>query len=100
MEQLAVRFKTQDLATQFKEVFEDCQEKLKNAPSSTAPASTAPASTAPAATEGSDEKKTEESKPKDVTSGGKQPSLGAMFKPKAGQWECQVNKMDLHVNNL
>ncbi len=86
MEQLAVRFKTQDLATQFQEVFEDCQEKLKNAP-----ASTAPASTAPAATEGLDEKKTEESKPKDVASGGKQPSLGAMFKPKVGQWECQVN---------
>ncbi len=80
MEQLAVRFKTQELATQFKEVFEDCQEKLQNPPASSA-------GKPPPLTE---EKKTDSSKTKDSSSG-KQPSLGSMFKPKAGSWECQVS---------
>ncbi len=81
MEQLAVRFKTQELATQFKEVFEDCQEKLQNPPASSAVKP-------PALTD--EKKKTEASKTKDSSSG-KQPSLGAIFKPKAGSWECQVS---------
>ena len=71
-EHFAIRFKNLKIATDFKEVFESCQKDLReNKP------------TTP---------KTPDSAPKlDKTKADstKTQSLAAMFKPKAGSWECE-----------
>ena len=64
LEQLAVKFKSTELAQKFKEAFEEARKKE--------------AVPVIQSVVGRDTKKTEKS----------QPSLAEMFKPKPGQWEC------------
>ncbi|XP_046559569.1 E3 SUMO-protein ligase RanBP2-like isoform X2 [Haliotis rubra] len=79
MEKLAIKFKTPELACQFKECFEKYQNMLEDSPVKPIPEAI-----------GSSEVAEKKEDPK-----GKK-SLADMFKPKTGSWECQgcycVNK--------
>ena len=77
-EQLAVKFKSGEVAENFREVFEKCQKDLREKPSG-------------------GEKVTNKKDTVVKSDNKSQPSLGEMFKPKAGQWECQVNSLDTFI---
>ena len=83
-EQLAIKFKTPEQAIVFKDVFEDCQAKLRESEQS----------------EGEKPKSVpEKSSSEKMEKAEGTPSLASQFKPKAGSWECQacyvVNKEEV-----
>ncbi|XP_067669536.1 RANBP2-like and GRIP domain-containing protein 8 isoform X2 [Haliotis asinina] len=73
MEKLAIKFKTPELACQFKECFEKSQNMLEDSTVKPAPEAI-----------GSSEVAEKKEDPK------AQKSLADMFKPKTGSWECQA----------
>ncbi|KAL5004271.1 hypothetical protein ScPMuIL_017727 [Solemya velum] len=72
MEQLSVRFKTQDLALEFKKVFQKCQELEKQSESESSMKGKL------------EDKKVSSQKPKPKP----KDSLSSLFTPKAGAWTC------------